>query len=202
MAPKTTEFHTGIPNGPKNNGVAHRNSKWPPKTIAASLEAAKCTGSELVSAARMYSHRTNHYHEADAGHMGSCCRAQRSTGGIQAQTPTPRQRRQDPTPSRGARRGRPTKSPLAGGLHSSIPACLRGAQLAHVAPCCFAEGGPSEPQPGAAAAIDRLDEVDTGDGLFNPFAAVVGYNRLGHPLRSVESSTQLHLILRPDLARY
>ena len=31
------------------------------------------------------------------------------------------------------------------------------------------EGGPSEPQPGAAAAIDRLDEIDTGnmgDGVF------------------------------------
>jgi hypothetical protein len=44
---------------PKNNGVAHQTYKWPPKTIAASLETAKCTDSELVSAARMYSHRTN-----------------------------------------------------------------------------------------------------------------------------------------------
>ena len=46
---------------PKNNGVALRNSKWPPKTIVASLEIAKCTGSETASAARMYSHRTNHH---------------------------------------------------------------------------------------------------------------------------------------------
>ena len=67
MGAKTTELHTGIPNGPKNNGVAHRDSKWPPKTIAAPLEIAKCTDSEVVSAARMYSHRTNRHHEADAG---------------------------------------------------------------------------------------------------------------------------------------
>jgi hypothetical protein len=39
------------------------------------------------------------------------------------------------------------------------PAGKRGSLL-------LPEGGPSEPQPGAAAAIDRLDEVDTGDGLF------------------------------------
>ena len=39
------------------------------------------------------------------------------------------------------------------------PAGKRGSLL-------LPEGGPSEPQPGEAAAIDRLDEVDTGDGLF------------------------------------
>jgi hypothetical protein len=41
---------------------------------------------------------------------------------------------------------------------SFLPAGKRGSFL-------LPEGGPSEPQPGAAAAIDRLDEVDTGDGL-------------------------------------
>jgi hypothetical protein len=34
--------------------------------------------------------------------------------------------------------------------------------------------------------------------LRNPFASGVGYTRLGCPLRSVESSTQLLLVLRPD----
>jgi hypothetical protein len=78
------------------------------------------------------------------------------------------------------------KSPLAGGLHSSIPAvrerhgapsaqlahssipAARGAQLANKrGSLLLPEGGLSEPQPGAAAAIDRLDEIDTGDGVFN-----------------------------------
>jgi hypothetical protein len=39
-----------------------------------------------------------------------------------------------------------------------------------------------------------------GVDLINPFAYGVGYTRLGCPLRSVESSTQLLLVLRPDLA--
>jgi hypothetical protein len=38
--------------------------------------------------------------------------------------------------------------------------------------------------------------------ILNPFAAGVGYTRLGCPLRSVESSNRLHFILRPDLTRY
>jgi hypothetical protein len=28
LLPKTTKLHTGIPNGPKNNEVAHQISKW------------------------------------------------------------------------------------------------------------------------------------------------------------------------------
>jgi hypothetical protein len=36
----------------------------------------------------------------------------------------------------------------------------------------------------------------------NPFASLGLYKGLGYPLRSVESSTQLLLVLRPDLARY
>jgi hypothetical protein len=31
LLPKTTELHTGIPKGPKNNEVAHRMSKWAQK---------------------------------------------------------------------------------------------------------------------------------------------------------------------------
>jgi hypothetical protein len=38
-----------------------------------------------------------------------------------------------------------------------------------------------------------------GIGFVNPFAVVVRYTGLGCPLRSVESGTQLHLILRPYL---
>jgi hypothetical protein len=38
--------------------------------------------------------------------------------------------------------------------------------------------------------------------VFNPFASGGGYARVGYPLRSVESSTQLLLVLRPDQARY
>jgi hypothetical protein len=35
--------------------------------------------------------------------------------------------------------------------------------------------------------------------VLNPFASLVVYIQLRYPLRSVESSTQLHLIMRPDL---
>jgi hypothetical protein len=37
---------------------------------------------------------------------------------------------------------------------------------------------------------------------FSPLASLVHYNGLRYPLRSVESGTQLLLVLRPDLARY
>jgi hypothetical protein len=47
-----------------------------------------------------------------------------------------------------------------------IFAALAGVLLAPPEKKAKAEGGPSEPQPGAAAAIDRLDEVDMGDGMF------------------------------------
>jgi hypothetical protein len=40
------------------------------------------------------------------------------------------------------------------------------------------------------------------DGGLNPFDLVVVYIQLGCSLRSVDSSTQLLLVLRPDLARY
>jgi hypothetical protein len=56
----------------------------------------------------------------------------------------------------------------AGGWTAFFDTSRAGRPADKVDPCCFVPegGGPSEPQPREAAAIDRLDEVDTGGGLF------------------------------------
>jgi hypothetical protein len=46
---------------------------------------------------------------------------------------------------------------------------------------------------------NHVNEQVTANAPVNPFAFLVGYTQLRYPLRSVDSSTQLHLVLRPDL---